>query len=97
MKSSTYDTYVLSGIQTIPEEHPGFIYMHENAACHRSRETQRNLARRGIRIIQWPRYSQDLDLIKHVWNWMKNYILEHYWQPGYNVTKIPLLQLKAVI
>ena len=54
--------------------------MHDNAACHRSRETQRNLQRRGIRIIRWPRYSPDLNLIEHRWNWMKNYIQEKYWQ-----------------
>ena len=97
MKSSTYDTYILSGIQTFLEEHPDFIYMHDNTACHRSKETQRNLARRGIRIIRWPRYSPDLNLIEHIWSWMKNYIQERYWQSGYNVAKIPLPQLKVVI
>jgi hypothetical protein len=72
-------------------------WMQNAASSHRSRETQRNLLRRQIRSIRWPRYSPDLNLIKHVWNWMKNYIQEHYWQARYDVSKVPLDQLKRVI
>ena len=35
--------------------------------------------------------------MEHVWNWMKNYIQERYWEAHYEVAKIPLPQLKATI
>jgi hypothetical protein len=38
-----------------------------------------------------------LNLIKHVWHWIKNYIQEHYWQARYDDAKVPLEQLKAII
>lgn len=96
MKSSTYDTYILARIQ-LWMQGTDWVWMQDGASSHRSKETQRNLIRRAIRSIQWPRYSPDLNLIEHVWNWMKNYIQEHYWQAKYDVAKVPLDQLKAII
>jgi transposase len=71
--------------------------MQDNASCHRSKETQWNLQWRQIPSIKWPQYSPDLNLIEHVWNWIKNYIQEQYWQARYDVAKVPLEQLKAII
>ena len=34
----------------------------------------------GIPLLNWPLYSPDLNLIKHVWVYLKEYINEHY--PG---------------
>jgi hypothetical protein len=97
MKSSTYDSHILVGIEAFLQTHPNCIFMQDNASCHRSRETQRNLQQRGIPTIRWPRYSPDLNIIEHVWNWMKNWIQEQYWQSHYEVTKIPLGQLRTII
>lgn len=96
MKSSTYDTYILSRIEAFVRG-TDYVWMQDNASCHRSKLTQSNLRRRGILFIRWPRYSPDLNLIEHVWNWMKNYIQERYWQARYDVAKVPLEQLKAII
>jgi len=52
---------------------------------------------RHIHWIPWPPYSPDLNLIEHVWNWMKNWIQEHYWRARYNPSKLTLTQLKQII
>src|SRR2546429_2170681 len=75
----------------------GYIFMQDNAPSHRSYETKMNLLRRQIPFIKFPPYSPDLNLIEHVWNWMKNWIQEHYWDANYRVDRIPLPQLKTVI
>ena len=66
MKSSTYDIYILARIEAFLNRYLDYIFMHDNAAYHRSRETQKNLQRQGIRIIRWPWYSPDLNLIEQV-------------------------------
>ena len=44
-----------------------------------------------------PPYSPDLDLIKHVWNWMENQIQEHYFQALYEADKVPYERLREII
>jgi hypothetical protein len=97
INSASYNTHVLSEIQAFMEANPGLIFMQDNAPSHRSQITARNLQIRQITYIKWPRYSPDLNLIEHVWNWMKNWIQEHYWQVRYNVSKVPLDQLRQII
>jgi hypothetical protein len=71
--------------------------MQDNAAAHRSIETRLKLLRRHIPHIKFPPYSPDLNLIEHVWNWMKNWIQEHYWQVRYRVDRVPLAELRTII
>ena len=39
MKSSTYDIYILAGIEAFLNNYPDYIFIHDNASCYRSRET----------------------------------------------------------
>src|SRR5258705_2849531 len=71
--------------------------MQDNAPAHRSIETRMNLLERDIHWIPWPPYSPDLNLIEHVWNWMKNWIQQHYWEIRYDAVSIPLDQLRRII
>jgi transposase len=36
------------------------------------------MAAAGIRVMEWPPFSLDLNPIETIWNDMKNYIQEHY-------------------
>jgi hypothetical protein len=99
VNSEQYDRYILSNIQAFLQEHPleGYLWMHDGAGPHRSLETKFNLFRRRIPNIRFPPYSPDLNLIEHVWNWMKNWIEEHYWKARYRPDRISFIELRAII
>lgn len=101
MDSVKYDTYILSQVEGLFREeetwgrHPWF--QHDNAPCHRSQITQENLQGRGIRTIPWPPYSPDLNLIEHVWAWMKTYINNVFSRLCYDPQKISLTNLRQLV
>jgi hypothetical protein len=78
MNSRKYNEVILSQVQAWfdAERAQGvwLVWQHDGASCHRSFETQDNLYRRNIPTIDWPPYSPDLNIIEHVWSWIKRYI-----------------------
>ena len=99
MNSEKYDSVILNNIQSFLQANKGrgYIWMQDNASCHRSRETAANLRLRQIPTIQWPRYSPDLNLIEHVWSWMKNYIQRRYYAVYYDASKVPITRLRQIV
>jgi hypothetical protein len=99
IKSASYNEYILLHIEQFFQEYTeaGYIFMQDNAPAHRSAMTRQNLARRRILYLKFPPYLPDLNIIEHIWNWMKNWIEERYWQVRYNVTNIPLEDLRRII
>ena len=100
INSTRYDEKILSSMeQFMLHDYPleGYIFWQDNAPSHRSYETKLNLLLRRIPSINVPPYSPDLNLIEHVWNWIKNWIEDYYWQARYQPDKIPLAQLRGII
>jgi transposase len=91
--------FILSRIEEFLHEYAEerYIFMYDNAPSHRSFETRLNLLQHRIRLIKFPPYLPDLNLIEHVWNWMKNWIQDHYWLVRYRVDKVPLPELRRII
>jgi len=52
--------------------------MQDNAPGHHARATLREIAARGIEVIDWPPYSPDLNPIETCWDHMKNFIDQHF-------------------
>ena len=97
--SERYDQRILSLMEQFFREHPlsRYRFWQDNASSHRSYETKINLLIRRIPTIRAPRYSPDLNLIEHVWNWMKNWIEAHYLHVRYDPANIRLADLKVIV
>lgn len=58
--------------------HSELCLMQDGAREHIARATMDEFVERGIQPIQWLSYSPDLNPIEIVWNWIKDYIQNHY-------------------
>ena len=97
MNSAKYNNHILPDIQQLIREYPELIFRRDNAPCHKSAKTRANLCLRGISFIRWPPYSPDLNIIEHVWNWMKNWIQNYYFHIMYNPQNIQFPLLRQII
>jgi transposase len=54
----------------------GWRLMQDNATCHVSRATMSYLSSKVTFLEDWPPHSPDLNVIEHVWSWMKTRICQ---------------------
>ena len=97
MTSLGYREHILPLVESYIESYPGVFFQQDGAACHRAIETREWLLDHHICWIAWPPYSPDLNLIEHVWKWMKDWIQRNYWQARYNAAKLSLSELRRII
>jgi transposase len=53
---------------------PGHLFMQDNTLAHTVTKIISGFENRGIQVIEWPPFSSDLNPMKTVRNWMKDYI-----------------------
>jgi transposase len=53
---------------------PSYIFMQDNASIHTTHKVKDWFRNAGIKILPWPLYSLDLNLIEHVWKKLKEII-----------------------
>lgn len=63
-------------------EHPGFIFMQDNAPAHRAIVTRNFFDENGVRLLSpWPAISPDLNPIEHLWDAMDRTLRNQERQP----------------
>ena len=54
----------------------GWVFMQDNAPPHKAKITMDYLDNVHWGLLDWPAHSPDLNIIEHVWSWMKRKVIE---------------------
>ena len=80
MDAHKYVNKILKGTQLedkMNAEYPdGWVLMQDNAPPHNARITKDYLDQVGRTVLEWPPHSPDLNVIEHVWAWIKRKVCE---------------------
>lgn len=61
-------------ISTLDESEGPYVFMHDNAPCHRAKSVKEHLRSVNLQLLDWPGNSPDMNPIENVWNSLKNIV-----------------------
>ena len=78
INSTTYYEHTVPLIYEYLDQHNELYLMQDSCSGHALKQTRQYIASIGILPMQFPSRSPDLNPIKTVWDWMKEYIHNKY-------------------
>lgn len=78
INEGSYCGIIVPMVDEILQQYPELQFQQDNGPGHASAFTKSVFKAAGLRVIEWPPNSPDLNPIESLWNDMKNYIQEHY-------------------
>ena len=80
MKSDNYISKILTekqiGTEMDAVYEGGWVFMQDNAPPHKAKKTMEHIDKLGWEILGWTPHSPDLNIIEHIWAWMKRKVAE---------------------
>jgi hypothetical protein len=65
-----------------------YIFQQDNGPCHKSKITKDWLVSKGVRLIEWPSRSSDLNLVENLWSMLSRIVYAN----GRQFTKVSELK-----
>jgi hypothetical protein len=78
INEGSYSGIIIPVVDEILQEHPELLFQQDNAKGHASAFTKSVLEAAGIRYMQWPANSPNLNPIKTLWDDIKDYIQAYF-------------------
>jgi hypothetical protein len=78
INGGSYSGIILPIVDDILQEYTDLYFQKDNAKGYASEFTQSVIQAAGIRVIEWPPFSPDLNPIETIWDNIKDYIQAHY-------------------
>lgn len=78
INEGSYCGIIIPVVDEILQQYPELHFQQDNAKGHASAFTKSVIQAAGLRVIEWPPCSPDLNPIETIWDDMKDYIQRHY-------------------
>ena len=76
----TYIKHIIPMLDDWLQQHPELQFMQDGAPGYKGGKIQTEIKRYKISKIFWPLYLLDLNLIKKIWDWIKDYIDNNFFE-----------------